>query len=69
MKEIVKLVKDTDVLVPVDIVYSPSMIGTAMEVTALRFATNVAIDGTYILNSPLVTPANAAQWYFPNSPF
>jgi ribose transport system substrate-binding protein len=69
MKEIVKRVEDKDVLVPVDIVYSPSMIGTAMEVTALRFATKVAIDGIYILNSPLVTPENAAQWYFPNSPF
>ena len=69
MKEIVKRVQDKDVLVPVDIVYSPSMIGTAIEVTALRFTTNVAIDGTYILNSPLVTPENAAQWYFPNSPF
>src|SRR5260221_1306712 len=69
MKEIVKRVKDKDVLVPVDIVYSPSMIGTAMEVTALRFATKVAIDGTYIVDSPLVSPENATQYYFPSSPY
>jgi ribose transport system substrate-binding protein len=69
MKEIVKRVKEKDSLIPVDIIYSPSMIGTAIEVTALHFVTKVAINGTYILDSPLVTPENADQWYFPNSPF
>ena len=69
MKEIVKRVKEKDSLIPVDIIYSPSMIGTAIEVTALHFVTKVAISGTYILDSPLVTPENADQWYFPNSPF
>jgi ribose transport system substrate-binding protein len=62
-------VKDKDSQVPVDIVYTPSMIGTAIEVTALHFVTKVAISGTFILDSPLVTPENADQWYFPNSPF
>jgi ribose transport system substrate-binding protein len=69
MKEIVKRVQEKDSLVPVDIIYSPSMIGTAIEVTALHFVTKVAISGTYILESPLITPENASQWYFPNSPF
>jgi ribose transport system substrate-binding protein len=69
MKEIVKRVQEKDSLVPVDIIYSPSMIGTAIEVTALHFVTKVAINGTYILDSPLITPENADQWYFPNSPF
>jgi len=69
MKDIVKRVKEKDTQVPVDIIYSPSMIGTAIEVTALHFVTKVAINGTYILDSPLVTPENADQWYFPNSPF
>ena len=45
------------------------MIATAMEVTALRFVSNIPILGSYILDSPLITQENAADYYFPDSPF
>lgn len=69
MKEMIKRVLDGDALVPVDVLYPPAMIATAMEVTALRFVSNVPILGRYILDSPLITPENAADYYFPDSPF
>ena len=69
MKEVVKRVQDKDTLIPVDIIYSPSMIANAIEITALHFIAKLPVNGTYILDSPLVTPENAAQYYFPNSPF
>jgi ribose transport system substrate-binding protein len=69
MKEVVKRVQNKDTLVPVDIVYSPSMIANAIELTALHFIAKLPVNGTYILDSPLVTPENAAQYYFPDSPF
>jgi ribose transport system substrate-binding protein len=69
MKEVIKRVQDKDTLIPVDIVYTPSMIANAIEVTALHFVAKLPVNGTYILDSPLVTPENAAQYYFPNSPF
>jgi ribose transport system substrate-binding protein len=69
MKEVVKRVQNKDVLIPVDIVYSPSMIANAIELTALHFTAKLPVNGTYILDSPLVTPENAAQYYFPDSPF
>lgn len=69
MKEVIKRVQNKDALIPVDIVYSPSMIANAIEVTALHFTAKLPINGTYILDSPLVTPDNATQYYFPDSPF
>jgi ribose transport system substrate-binding protein len=69
MKEVIKRVQNKDELVPVDIVYSPSMIANAIEITALHFTAKLPINGTYILDSPLVTSENAAQYYFPDSPF
>ncbi len=69
MKEIIKGVMDGDPLVPVDVLYPPAMIATAMEITALNFVSSVPILGRYILDSPLITPENAADYYFPDSPF
>ncbi len=69
MKEVIKRVQNKDTLIPVDIVYSPSMIANAIELTALHFIAKLPVNGTYILDSPLVTPENAAQYYFPDSPF
>jgi len=69
MKDVVKRVQDKDTLIPVDIIYTPSMIANAIEITALHFIAKLPVNGTYILDSPLVTPENAAQYYFPNSPF
>jgi len=69
MKEMVKRVMDKDTLTPVDIIYSPSMIATAIELTAVHFVAKLPVNGNYILDSPLITPENATQYYFPNSPF
>lgn len=69
MKEMIKRVMDGDRLIPVDVLYPPTMIATAMEVTALRYISNAAVLGEYILDATLVTPENAALYYFPDSPF
>jgi ribose transport system substrate-binding protein len=69
MKEMIARVMEGDRLVPANVLYPPAMIATAMEVTALRFVSNVPTLGSYILDSPLITPENAADYYFPNSPF
>lgn len=69
MKEMIKRVMDGDPLVPVDVLYPPAMIATAMEVTALNYVSTVPILGRYILDSPLITQENAADYYFPDSPF
>jgi len=69
MKDIVRRVMDGDELTPVDVLYPPSMISTAMELTALKLTANVPVEGEYILGSPLITSDNAEQYYFPDSPF
>lgn len=69
MKEIVKGVMDGDPLVPVDVLYPPAQIATAMDVTVNYFVSNGPVAGSYILGSPLITQENAAQFYFPDSPF
>ncbi len=69
MKEMIKRVLDGDALIPVDVMYPPAMIATAMEVTALHFVSDAPMLGTYILDATLVTPENAARYYFPDSPF
>jgi ribose transport system substrate-binding protein len=69
MKEVIKRVQNKDQSIPVDIVYSPSMIANAIGVTALHLTAKLPVNGTYILDSPLVTPENASQYYFPDSPF
>lgn len=69
MKEMIARVMQGDKLVPVDVLYPPAMIATAMEVTALKFVSDAPILGRYILDAPLVTQENAAEYYFPDSPF
>jgi ribose transport system substrate-binding protein len=69
MKEIIKGVMDGDELVPVDVLYPPAQIATAMDVTVAHFVSNGPVTGSYILGSPLITRENAEQFYFPDSPF
>ncbi|MCR6673408.1 substrate-binding domain-containing protein [Devosia ginsengisoli] len=69
MKEIIKGIMDGDTLVPVDVLYPPAMIATAIDVTVANFTSNGPVQGSYILGAPLVTPDNAEQFYFPDSPF
>jgi len=69
MKDIIKRVMDGDDLVPVDVLYPPAMIATAMEVTALKFVSGAPVRGSYIIGSPLITKENDKDYYFPSSPF
>lgn len=69
MKDIIKRVMEGDELVPVDVLYPPAMIATAMDLTVQHFVSNGPVLGEYILGSPLITQENAEQYYFPDSPF
>ncbi|AJD42865.1 ABC transporter substrate-binding protein [Rhizobium sp. SEMIA 4085] len=68
-KDMVKKVMDGDKLIPVDVLYPPAMVGTAMEMTAANFYDQVPVRGTYILDATLITKDNAKDFYFPDSPF
>lgn len=69
MKEIIRRVMDHDTLVPIDVLYPPSMIADAMELTAKKLMENAELKKEYVLDATVVTPDNAKQYYFPNSPF
>ena len=69
MKDIIKRVMEGDELVPVDVLYPPAMIATAMDLTIQHFVSNGPVVGEYILGSPLITQDNAEQYYYPDSPF
>lgn len=69
MKDIIKRVMEGDRLVPVDVLYPPAMIATAIDVTLASYKSNGPVQGTYILGSPLITAENATKYYFPDSPF
>ncbi|MDS7595674.1 substrate-binding domain-containing protein [Agrobacterium tumefaciens] len=68
-KDMIKKVMDGDKLVPVDVLYPPAMVATAMELTAGHFYDQVPVSGEYILDATLITKENAEQFYFPDSPF
>ena len=69
MKETIKGIMDGNELVPVDVLYPPSMIATAMDVTVNAFTSNGPVAGRYILGATLITQDNADAFYFPDSPF
>jgi len=69
MKEMVKKVMDGDPMMPVDVLYSPSMVAVAMDVTAAGLETHIPVRGSYILNATLVTKDNAKDFFFKDSPF
>jgi ribose transport system substrate-binding protein len=68
-KDMIKKVMDGDKMVPVDVLYPPAMVGTAMELTAAAVFNQVPVHGTYTLDATLITKENAANYYFPDSPF
>ncbi len=68
-KDMIKKVMDGDKMVPVNVLYPPSMVGTAMELTAAALYDAVPVHGTYTLDATLITPENAENYYFPDSPF
>ncbi|MFX4297448.1 MULTISPECIES: ABC transporter substrate-binding protein [Roseobacteraceae] len=69
MKEMVKRVMDGDKMIPADVTYPPSMIATAIEMTAVGMTSNAPVSGTFTIGSVLITAENAAQFYYPDSPF
>lgn len=69
MKDMIKRVADGDSMIPVDVLYPPSMIATALELTVTGLYDNVPVRGSYILDATLITPENAKEYYFPDSPF
>ncbi len=68
-KDMVKKVMDGDKMIPVDVLYPPAMVATAMQLTAGNFYDQVPVSGNYILDATLVTKDNAKNFYFPDSPF
>lgn len=68
-KDMIKKVMDGDKMVPVDVLYPPAMVGTALELTAAGLIDQVPVHGTYILDATLVTKDNAESFHFPDSPF
>ncbi|MDP3340624.1 ABC transporter substrate-binding protein [Frigidibacter sp.] len=69
MKEMVKRVMDGDTMIPANVTYPPSMIATAIEITAVGLVSQAPVSGQFIIGSVLVTPENAADFYYPDSPF
>ncbi|MFC4453832.1 ABC transporter substrate-binding protein [Deinococcus sonorensis] len=69
MKDMVKKVMDGDKLITADVTYPPTMIRDAMRLLAKARMTNTAMAKSTIIPSVLVTKANAAEYYFPKSPF
>ncbi|MET4636016.1 MULTISPECIES: substrate-binding domain-containing protein [Kaistia] len=69
MKEIIKKVIDGDAMTPVETPYPPSMIKTAIYMTVANLIGQAPIRGVVKLDAPLITKDNAAEYYFPDSPF
>ena len=69
MKQVIEMVKAGDKRTPISTPYPPSMIASAMYMTAAQFAGKAPMRGTFKLDAPLITPENADQFYFPDSPF
>lgn len=69
MKEVIELVKANDAVTPISTPYPPSMIKSAIYMTAAQFSGQAPMRGNFKLDAPLITPENADQFYFPDSPF
>lgn len=69
MNTVIKMIMDGHPMIDSSIFSPPSVIVPAIELVALRYATQAPIVGEYILASPLITKENAADYYFPDSPY
>lgn len=69
MKEMIQRVMDGDTMIPADVTYPPSMIATAIELTAVGLVSSAPVSGEFIIGSVLVTQDNAENFYYPDSPF
>lgn len=68
-KDMIKKVMDGDKMIPVDVLYPPAMVGTALELTVAGLYGQVPVSGVLTLDATLITKDNAADYYFPDSPF
>lgn len=70
MKEIIKAVMDGDHdMIDADVLYHPNLVVPAIQLTAMHYATGTPIEGTFQLDSVMVTQENAEQYYNPDSPY
>lgn len=69
MKEMIKRTADGDKMIPANVTYPPSMIATAIELTAVGLTSNAPVSGDFVIGSVLVTQENALDFYYPDSPF
>jgi ribose transport system substrate-binding protein len=69
MKETIKGIMDGNELVPIDVLYPPAMLATAMDVTVAAFKSNGPVAGRYTLGATVIDKSNAENFYFPDSPF
>ncbi len=69
MKQVIEMVKAGDPVTPISTPYPPSMIKSAIYMTAAQFSGQAPMRGSFKLDAPLITPENADQFYFPDSPF
>ncbi len=69
MKQVIEMVKEKNERTPISTPYPPSMIKSAIYMTAAQFAGQAPMRGSFLLGAPLITPENADQFYFPASPF
>lgn len=69
MKEIVARIMEGDPQLPVNVTYPPAQISTAIELTVLALTTDTPMTGRFIIGSQVITPENAEQFYYPDSPF
>ncbi|SEU07125.1 monosaccharide ABC transporter substrate-binding protein, CUT2 family [Paracoccus homiensis] len=69
MKEMIARTRDNDPMVPANVTYPPAMIATAIELTAVGLTSTAPVSGEFTIGSVLVTPENAAEYYYPDSPF
>ncbi|MBS9721365.1 substrate-binding domain-containing protein [Tianweitania sp. BSSL-BM11] len=69
MKQVIDLVKKGDERTPISTPYPPSMIKSAIYMVASQFNGQAPMRGSFRLDAPLITPDNADQFYFPDSPF
>ncbi len=69
MKEIIARMMEGDPRLPANVTYPPAQISTAIELTAPGLVSDTPVSGRFIIGSQLITTENAAQFYFPDSPF
>jgi ribose transport system substrate-binding protein len=68
-KDMIKKVADGEKIMPVNVLYPPAMVGTALELTAAAILDQVPVSGNYILDATLITKDNASNFLFPDSPY